>query len=333
MKKAYNHILHWLVLFIFVFIVSVFILVFYQDNNDYNFSSIKHQLIEPPVSLIAVGDVMLSRDVDSTMKRRSGYDYPFIEVKDYLQQGDIVFANLEAPITPGRAIATEEMVFRADPEVAAVLKDVGFNILSLANNHILNFGQTGLQDTYTYLDEQEIQYCGTQTSNPAIVEKNKLKFAFLAYTYNSMNISEMQSQVADIVEEVEYVIISMHAGNEYAAVASKQQKDFAHAAVDAGAELVLGHHPHVTQPIEKYNDKYIFYSLGNFVFDQMWSEETKKGLIANITFDSSGVTHVELRSAYIEDFAQPRFKSQANSVFARLKLDDIDSDIFSIIEN
>ncbi|MFH0819273.1 MAG: CapA family protein [Patescibacteria group bacterium] len=276
--------------------------------------------IEPAsVSLIAVGDVMLSRDADTFMKKLGGYDYPYLETASYLQSGDIVFGNLETPITPGRKITTEEMVFRADPENASALKKAGFTIMSLANNHIMNFGMNGFADTKKYLDEADIKYIAD--SERTDIEIKGMEFAFIAFAYNfSMNTDKLTWLVEEAKKQVDFVIVSMHAGTEYSATANTQQINFAHTAIDAGADLVLGHHPHVIQPIEKYKDKYIFYSLGNFVFDQMWSEETKKGLMAKINFTTSGVQDIELQAVYIKDYCRPGYSNKADSVYDRLQI-------------
>jgi len=116
--------------------------------------------VEKPVSIIFVGDIMLSRNVDTKIKKYKDYNYPYKNMSEYLKTGDIVFGNLETAITPGRAIKTGEMTFRADPENTIALKENGFNILSLANNHTPNFGEKGLKDTINYLERAGIKYVG-----------------------------------------------------------------------------------------------------------------------------------------------------------------------------
>lgn len=284
---------------------------------------------EPPpeVSLIAVGDIMLSRNVAAKM-RRYGHEYPFVKVADYLKTGDLVFGNFELPITPGRVIKTGEMVFRAEPGVEKILKKFGFSILSLANNHTPNFGAKGLKDTFVYLKKAGINYVGAgenlaEAEAPVFIKKNGITFAFLAYndadvvpkSYRAtdktpgtafMDKARMAEAVKKAKEQADFVIVSMHSGVEYVHEPNKSQKEFARAAVDAGAEMVIGHHPHVIQRAEKYKGKYIFYSLGNFVFDQMWSLPTRRGLILKAMFGREGVKNVEFVPVLIEDYAQPR---------------------------
>jgi poly-gamma-glutamate synthesis protein (capsule biosynthesis protein) len=120
-----------------------------------------------------------------------------------------------------------------------------------------------------------------------------------------LDTEKMKAQVSELKKSVDVVVVSMHAGTEYALVANSQQTKFAHAAVDAGAALVIGHHPHVVETFEKYNDGYIIYSLGNFVFDQMFSDETRLGAMATITFDKDRISKVDFVPIKIYDYAQP----------------------------
>lgn len=295
------------------------------------------------VSMVAVGDIMLSRNVGQKMETK-GYEYPFAEVKNYLKTGDIVFGNLETSITPGRIIKTGETNFRADIESAEALKNSGFNILSLANNHTPNFGQKGLIDTFKYLAEVEIKFMGagkneSEAYAPAHFKANGITFAFLAYndtdvvpaSYGAgasragtaiMNTEKMKADVIKEKTNNDFVIVSMHSGTEYVALPNKSQIDFARAAIDAGADLIIGHHPHVVQSAEVYKDKYIFYSLGNFIFDQMWSEETRRGLSLKITFTKKQIEKIEFIPIKIFDYSQPKIISgdEAQKILNRLKL-------------
>lgn len=283
---------------------------------------------EPPpeVTMIAVGDIMLSRAVAKRM-RQYGYDYPFANTTEFLRSADITFGNLETSITPGPEVQPFEMSFRADPESAVALRDAGFDVLSLANNHTPNFGEIGLQDTMSYLDDAGIVHVGAgtdiQAHQPKFVTVNGIRFAFLAYNDNDvvpasyeagetrlgtafMDIARMQRAVLEAKHFADIVIVSMHSGTEYELFPNDSQTAFARAAVDAGAEIVIGHHPHVVQTKEEYKGKYIFYSLGNFVFDQMWSQETRDGLALKIVFTQEGVSAITYHPTEIHDYAQPR---------------------------
>ncbi|MFH1789949.1 MAG: CapA family protein [bacterium] len=327
-----------------------------KDNNDFlNFLEQKKKLsqIKGEVSLIAVGDISYSRGVERTVKKENDINYPFYKIKDYFKSADLIFGNLETPITQGREIAYLEMLFRSNPGTQQALKEAGFSVLSLANNHTMNFGEKGLKDTFDYLDKAGIKYVGAgmneqQANHPVYIEKKGIKFAFLAYndadvvpaSYEAgnnhagtafMRSVQMVEAVKEAKQNSDFVIVSMHSGTEYIGEPNHSQSNFAHAVIDAGADLVIGHHPHVVQTMEKYKGKYIFYSLGNFIFDQMWSQETKDALTAKIYFTKDGITKISFLPVVIENFAQPRMAndSEAKKILQRLKFPYADKVVFS----
>lgn len=276
------------------------------------------------IKMIAVGDIMLSRAVEQKMMEYQDYKYPFLKTAEITSAADLVFGNLETAIIPGRIIKSGEMIFRTDPKSAEGLKFAGFNILSLANNHTMNFGKAGLESTIKVLDENNISRIGAGLNSediykPAIKNIKGIKFVFFAFTYSfdqressgeiygiaDMSIEKMKEVVGKAELENDIVIVSMHAGTEYAISPNKQQKKFAREAIDAGADLIIGHHPHIVQTIEKYKDKYIIYSLGNFVFDQMWSDETRLGAMAEIIFEDKKIESVNFIPVKIFDYSQP----------------------------
>lgn len=282
-----------------------------------------------PVCLIAAGDIMLSRGVAGEIRKHGGDPlHPFLKMQEYLKSGDIVFGNLENPITPGREIMMPEMTLRADPGSETALRDAGFTMLSLANNHLLNFGARGLLDTLRYLDNAGIGHAGAgETEEEAFAAKfidvKGLRLAFLAFTDPALvpdpylagagrpgvaflDREKMAAAVQGAKEKADFVVVSIHAGTEYEPLPDQAQMRFARQAVDAGADLVLGHHPHVVQKVEKYKGKYIFYSLGNLVFDQKWSRATRIGLTAKIYISADGVEKFELLPVYINDQDQPQ---------------------------
>ncbi len=284
-------------------------------------------LPEKRATLIAVGDIMLSRSVAMAIRKAGDVRYPFVHTRDLLHNADFVFANLETAITEGRVIKPGEMNFRADPNTVDGLKDAGITVVSLANNHVPNFGRKGILDTIAFLDAVEIAHAGAGKDEaaaiaPAIIERGGIRFAFLAFndtdvvpdSYGAapkragtmlMDTKKLATAIADARTRVDIVIVSMHSGTEYVHKPNSHQTSFAHAAIDAGADMVLGHHPHVVQTFEMYKNKPIIYSLGNFVFDQDWSEDTKKGLAARITFGEHGAERLEFIPIYSAKTGQP----------------------------
>lgn len=294
------------------------------------------------VVLAAVGDIMLSRVVEQKMIAQQDWRYPFLETAQLTRGADLAFGNLETPIMAGKIVPTGSFLFRTDPQAVEGLRYAGFDILSLANNHMLNRGREGLASTLQALDEAGIGRSGAglreaEIYAPAVRTVKGVRFGFLCYTYAReqsrvadgetfgtayMETEKMRQQVAVLRESVDVVVVSMHAGTEYASAPHPSQTAFARAAIDAGAQLVLGHHPHTVQTFEKYQDGYIIYSLGNFVFDQMWSEETRLGAVARITFEDKRITAVEFTPTKIYDYAQPRLAEGADKemLLERLRL-------------
>jgi len=281
---------------------------------------------EPEVSLIATGDIMLSRSVEQLMAKRKDFALPFKPLEKITSAADITFGNLETAILPGRPIMTGEFNFRVDPASVAGLKLAGFDLVSLANNHTPNFGQVGLKSTFAALTKDGIKYVGaganeTEASAPALIEKQGIKFGFLAYVYpdlpkgyqatenqagvNFMNLDQLRADIASLKPQVDFVIVSMHDGVEYAAKPSQHQIEFAHTAIESGASLVIGHHPHVVQTLEKYQNGYIVYSLGNFIFDQLWSEETQRGMVIKVIFSPKQIQDIEFIPVKINSSFQP----------------------------
>jgi poly-gamma-glutamate synthesis protein (capsule biosynthesis protein) len=349
------------VLIILVFISFVFVfcsvLLCYSENekilksklegekefSDFLLQKENFRQISEEVSLIAVGDISFSRGVERVVKKQKDINYPFLRIWDYLRTADIVFGNLETPITPGAEIPPHCMIFRSNPGTEKVLKEAGFSIVSLANNHTPNFGERGLKDTFNYLNSVGIKYIGAglneeEAYKPVYIEKKGIIFAFLGYTDPSivpkeyeasdevagtafMRVDKMIKTIKEAKKIADFVIVSMHTGIEYTEKLSKLQLRFSHKAIDAGADLVIGHHPHVVQAIEKYKGKYIFYSLGNFVFDRMKSKDTQEGLIIKIYFKKDDISKISFLPVVMEKLAQPRMahKDEAEKILRRLK--------------
>jgi poly-gamma-glutamate capsule biosynthesis protein CapA/YwtB (metallophosphatase superfamily) len=250
------------------------------------------------------GDVMLSRFVAKLARARQDPASPLRDLAPFLRAADIAFVNLEAPFSDRGGTVEEGMVFRTAPEMIAALELAGIDIVSTANNHARDCGRHGVEFTLEWLARHGIAVAGSGITPEAahagaILERNGLRFGFLAYTFDQsngnykdtddrvalMDVARMQADVASLQRRADVTIVSMHAGIEYAPRQNRQQTEFAHAAIDAGARLVIGHHPHVVQPWERYRDGVIFYSLGNLVFDQFQRIETQRGILAEAIFE------------------------------------------------
>ncbi|HPS28418.1 MAG TPA: CapA family protein [Candidatus Paceibacterota bacterium] len=329
-------------------IIFSFFVFWSYFNTPHNFSVISNvptttTTTEPQeVSLLTLGDIMLSRGVAYKISKHTP-EYPFIKVKDTLWKSDLVFGNLEGPIIEGREIANGEMVFRMDPNLVSVLSDNNIGILSLANNHIPNFGEEGIKSTITKLGYQNIHTVGAGQGEDAykatIVNVKGIKIAFLAYSdpmttqsgyaaaedhygIAQMDSSRLKSDIAVAKESADLVVIYMHSGEEYETNPTSRQINFAHMAIDNGADLVIGSHAHVVQSVEKYQNKYIVYGLGNFIFDQMFSLPTRQGVMAKFILTKAGVKSVEFLPYLINDYCQPTpvEGNDANKILKLLKL-------------
>ena len=234
----------------------------------------------------AVGDIMLAGKWAKTLKSR-GYEHSFNGVRSVLAKGDINLANLESPVaTGGSEFSNKQFRFRAEPAVAKAVRAAGFNLVTLANNHSMDFGGEALAETLQHLGSAGIAWVGAgvnmdEARKMALYTIKGKKIAFLGYSltqpleffagktrpgttpgYEKL----VTADVASARRQADYVIVSFHWGREASGTVQTYQRNAAHNAIDAGADAVIGHHPHVLQGIERYKNGIIFYSLGNFAF-------------------------------------------------------------------
>ncbi len=290
------------------------------------------ELLKPQpreISMIAVGDILLTRSVGAQIDKTQDPNLPFANFREMLDGADITFGNLECPLDPGDMRTLEGLIFKCPVKYVPGLTNAGFDVLSTANNHTLDQGADNVDFTIDYLKSVGIRHVGTSASTTApegvTIERDGMKFGFLAYSYTARNdggqsvhpqiatmddIEKLKVQISNFKTKSDIVIISMHAGTEYTRKPNQEQVDFAHAAIDAGADIVIGHHPHWIQTIEIYKDKPIFYSLGNFVFDQMWSQDTREGLIIKLSIIDNQLQKAELVPVIIENFCCPRLATE-----------------------
>jgi len=282
---------------IFVIIIGIAVAVFFVFKITRNFDFANQDsaaVIEPKIeklSILAFGDMMLDRTVYAKIQKANDFNYPFLNIDSFLKTGDLRIANLEGPITKYQSVSNgkSRMRFTTSPNFLEVLKS-RFDVVSLANNHMLDFGESGYGQAKELLASAGIDFFGdykNRTENlSTIVEKNKIKIGFIGYhDLIDEGIDRVITEIKKIRNESDFVIVMSHWGNEYQKTSSKRQQEEARKFIDAGADLVLGGHPHVVQGFEEYNGKMIFYSLGNFIFDQYFSQDTMEGLGVEILLE------------------------------------------------
>jgi len=285
------------------------------------------------ISIVLVGDVMLSRGVEYMMKKYNNFKWPFLKIAQELKKANIVFGNLEGPISDKGSKAGSIYSFRANPKTIEGLKFAGFNVLSLANNHALDYTREALKDTLLRLKENNISYVGAgfnekEAFSVLMKEIQGTKIGFLAYTnlgpetwraknenpgiswISENDFEKIKQDIRKAKETVDILIVSLHAGEEYKKEPTPFQISFSKMAIEAGADVVIEHHPHVVQKNEKYLNGWIFYSLGNFIFDQGFSKETMEGEIVKIVVKDKRIEKVLPLRIKINQFFQPEFVVQ-----------------------
>lgn len=289
-------------------------------------------VVKPPVqatttTLFLAGDIMLSRDVRGKILQSNNSSLPFLNTLNDTREADIAFANLESPFSNQPRVSEDPISFKADPDFVSGLVNAGFDILSTANNHAFDQDQAGVDYTAKHLEESGIKPLGTLSNchDGVVMEANGIKFGFLGYSYAAHNdggvvsepsvcswnnMTEISRDITRLKPQVDFLIVSSHFGAEYQRKPSAEDSQTARNIIELGADMFIGHHPHWVQTIEEYKGRYIFYSLGNFVFDQMWSQDTKEGLTLKATFKDKRLDKVELKPVVIESYCCPRFASE-----------------------
>jgi len=290
-------------------------------------SQIKTNSEDKKIVLAFVGDIMLDRDVYSKIKKygNGDFNYIFENIKNDLLKYDFLTGNLEGPISDKGVDSHGLYSFRMNPEAIGALKNVGFDALSVANNHIDNWGKGAMEDTFLRLNDAGIKVLGGGLNNieaqsPKIVEIDGTKIALLAFSEFGKGLYEATASSSGIAiisegaltnaieiarKNADLVVVIFHFGEEYAKESNAYQKKYSHMAIDLGANLVVGHHPHVVQEVEKYKNSYIAYSLGNFVFDQFFSKDTMEGGLLEVTIDNKTISDVTLRKVQLNKNYQP----------------------------
>jgi poly-gamma-glutamate synthesis protein (capsule biosynthesis protein) len=260
---------------------------------------IKETFNEGVKTILLVGDIMLDRGVENLIKQNSIY-YPFQKISHFLRGMDIVFGNLEGPIINNPPeFPANSLKFAFKQEVIKGASWCNFNLFSLANNHTLDMGKEGLEETKEWLKKYGINFVG----DPLSGSSDKLNSSFFRDNITFLAFNQIfpfmvkEEEIIKTTKTVKslnpdnFLIVSLHWGEEYKLINSSAQQKLAHQLIEAGADLIIGHHPHVVQKIEKYQGKLIFYSLGNFIFDQYFSPETQQSLAVGLEIYSKDLVY------------------------------------------
>jgi len=288
----------------------------YHSGIQTYFEAVTQKNEKPPDTVLVFGgDVMLSRTIETIADWKGSPLLFWHDVHDILYDADVSFINLESPISDKGIEVGNLYSFRADPAMLAGIAYAGIDVVSFANNHVWDWGRDAFVDTIARLREQGIAPLGagltyTEAHTPYIVDTPQLSIAYLAYT-NLLPASLLSENAEPAVAGIhiptiqkdiihakdmgaDIVVASFHWGDEYQTTHNAEQERIAKAVIDMGADIVVGHHPHVPQEIEIYNGGVIAYSLGNFVFDQNFSKATSHGLLMRVNIDREGdITRVE----------------------------------------
>lgn len=283
------------------------------------------------LKMIFSGDIMLDRHVKEKIEQKGGgylLEKLANQENNFLEDKDLVSANLEGAVTNNGQHYTPVMDydFAFLPEAVALLKDYNFNFFNLANNHLFDQGERGAIETEKNLQNLGFNFSGCpdgtigDCSSKVIEIKGKsLGMIGLSMVYKDFELTKAEKIINDLIDRCDIIIINIHWGQEYQHRFSQKQQQIAHRLIDSGADIIIGHHPHVVQGLEIYKNKLIFYSLGNFIFDQYFSQETQQGLAVEVDLEKdqkifylfplqSKLSQIELitgqeREKFLENFA------------------------------
>lgn len=270
-------------------------------------------------TVIVTGDAIPAREVNVQATRRNDFLWPFRPTADYVKNADITYVNLETPLFAGCKLDDNGFRFCGDARFVAGLQAIGTKVVNVANNHFSNYGAQGTVATVDLLTKAGIAVSGLGA--PAILDVKGLRFAFLGFNGVGLPIDReaVKAGIEHARAQADVVVVQFHWGKEYQ---RQPEPDpdvptpddpiaIGHLAIDDGADFVVGNHPHWYQGVEVYKGKLITYAHGNYVFDQMWSEETRRGVIGRYTFYDNRLVGAEWRPIRIYDYGQARFDDAA----------------------
>jgi poly-gamma-glutamate synthesis protein (capsule biosynthesis protein) len=273
---------------------------------------------ESCVKFVACGDTGPVRKLERIVIEKGSY-HVLGDLKSTLHNADVVFANLEAVYSNRGTPFDKIPVFRLDPAAFAVVKDANIKVASLANNHMLDYGANAFSDTVELLEGSGITYFGAgltmdQAKQPAVLEIKGIKFGFIGFrdkesnNYDDNGVATPKIIKEDVIKtinklrpSVDVLILSLHFGWEYQLTPSPKDVSLCRNFIDAGVDIILGHHPHYPQGIEKHNNGLIAYSLGNFIWDQNFSGHTCSSFVLELDITKKGI-----RSARVIPFEMNR---------------------------
>jgi len=262
------------------------------------------------IRFVFAGDVIFEKQMNGLMDKK-GKDYILADTKSVLQAADLTAINLETPVSRrGIKEKDKQYTFRARPECVSILANAGIDIVSLANNHSLDYGRDALSDTFKYLKNGGLLYAGAgqninEASMPVYIDRKGCKIAFIATSRvvpyitwhagtktsgvaSTYNTNIIKKEITEARKKADIVVVYVHWGEERKEIPVKHQKDLARLYVDCGADIVIGSHPHILQGLEFYKGKLIAYSLGNFVF----TDAKKDTMILSVTVENKKITTV-----------------------------------------
>ncbi|MCU0514970.1 MAG: CapA family protein [Anaerolineae bacterium] len=263
------------------------------------------------VVLLATGDVLLGRTIYARMVQTDDFTFPFAQVAGLLAQADITWVNLENAITATCPLRYRGLTFCGRPAALAGLLAAGVDVVNVANNHTENFGVPGAIETVQHLSAAGLAITGL--SEPVIVEQDGQRIGLLAFNDASVvahvrnaDPAAVQAAIVALRPQVDVLLVGFHWGVEYTLLQNQRQRHLALLAIDAGADAVIGHHPHWLQGVELYRGRPIVYSLGNFIFDQGYRGYVTEGAIAVLRLRPPGPPRLALLPVIIADNASPR---------------------------
>lgn len=277
-------------------------------------------------TLLVTGDVLTARTVNTKTLAANDFTWAWKNIAEELRQADIAYINLETPLVENCPLKDSGMIFCGDVRHIMGLQHAGVDVVNLANNHMGNYGQAGVDTTVKVLENAGLGMSGVNGAHVRDIKGQTI--AFLGYNEVDQQVgiylSEpelIKQQVSQAKAQADVVVVQFHWGAEYTHKPTWNQKELARLAIDAGADLIVSNHPHWWQPVEFYKGKVIAYSHGNFIFDQMWSKETREGVVGKYTFYEDTLIDVEFLPILIENFGQPRWLNgtEKSSIIQKMK--------------